>query len=87
VYKLGTFCPEFNVYKDFLPTNSTEQGTQWIAGEAFTDYQYVRNGYTYRTASFFVNPGQTFYVMANSLILIFLFRLIIFLFLRLIIFL
>jgi hypothetical protein len=71
VYKLGTFCPEFNVYKDFLPTNSTEQGTQWIAGEAFTDYQYVRNGYTYRTASFFVNPGQTFYVMANSLILIF----------------
>lgn len=66
IYKLGTFCPEFNVYKDFLPTNSTEQGTQWIAGEAFTDYQYVRNGYTYRTASFFVNPGQTFYVMANS---------------------
>ena len=67
VYKLGTFCPEFNVYKDFLPTNSTEQVTQWIAGEAFTDYQYVRNGHTYRTASFFVNPGQTFYVMANSL--------------------
>ena len=66
VYKFGTFCPEFNVYKDFLPTNSTEQGTQWIAGEAFTDYQYVRNGYTYRTASFFVNSGQTFYVMANS---------------------
>ena len=45
VYKFGTFCPEFNVYKDFLPTNSTEQVTQWIAGEAFTDYQYVRNGY------------------------------------------
>ena len=66
VYKFGTFCPEFNVYKDFLPTNSTEQGTQWIAGEAFTDYQYVRNGHTYRTASFFVNSGQTFYVMANS---------------------
>ena len=67
VYKFGTFCPEFNVYKDFLPTNSTEQVSQWIAGEAFTDYQYVRNGHTYRTASFFVNPGQTFYVMANSL--------------------
>lgn len=66
VYKFGTFCPEFNVYKDFLPTNTTEQVTQWIAGEAFTDYQYVRNGHTYRTASFFVNPGQTFYVMANS---------------------
>ena len=66
VYKFGTFCPEFNVYKDFLPTNSTEQGTQWIAGEAFTEYKYERNGYAYRTTSFFVNPGQTFYVMANS---------------------
>lgn len=66
VYKFGTFCPEFNVYKDFLPTNSTEQVSQWIAGEAFTSYKYDRNGYAYRTASFFVNSGQTFYIMANS---------------------
>lgn len=65
VYKFGTFCPEFNVYKDFLPTNQTEQITQWISGEAF-DYQYERNGYSYRTTSFYVEAGQTFFVMANS---------------------
>lgn len=67
VARFGSTPVRFNVYKDFLPTDFSNEAVYYaggVDGEDFTPSQ--RNGYTYTYGNAYIYPGQTFYVMAEN---------------------